>query len=37
VIGFAFYPRQTMVLCAWFNSGAAVEQWIGDFRLAATA
>lgn len=33
VIGFAFYPHQSLVFCAWFNNGAVVEAWFGDFRL----
>lgn len=33
VIGFSFYPHQTMVQCAWFANGAPQEAWIGQFRL----
>jgi len=33
VIGFGFYPHQTVVQCSWFHSGTVIEAWIGDFRL----
>jgi hypothetical protein len=33
VIGFCFYPHGHQVQVAWWNSGALIEQWIGEFRL----
>ena len=30
VIGFSFYPRLHQVQVSWWNSGALVEQWIGE-------
>lgn len=37
VIGFAFYPHHYTVLCGWIHNGAAVEAWVGDFRLTRRA
>lgn len=33
VVGFCFYPHGTQVQVSWWNSGAIIEQWIGEWRL----
>lgn len=37
VIGFCFYPHGLQVQVSWWNSGALVEQWIGEERLQPIA
>jgi hypothetical protein len=35
VVGFCFYPHDHQVQVSWWNNGALVEQWLGDWRLQA--
>lgn len=33
VIGFAFYPHDYQVQCAWFNAGSHCTDWFSNSRL----